>query len=110
MEPSRTITSHNLDFMISPNPFFKIWIEFKVGTCTGLYRTTGDAYEILTIVNRESGNGHLEDVLEWFEHSCRRDGKHLRFMEMMNEDFARHLITKRGFQEHEFGNVQKTFK
>ncbi len=91
-------TTHALDFSTRPWSRNPEWTDFQVGTCAGLYRATPEAFEILSIVNSEPGNGHFEDVLEWFEHSCRRDKKVLRFLEMMNEGFERHLIQKRGFK------------
>ncbi|MBI3654139.1 MAG: hypothetical protein HY231_24165 [Acidobacteria bacterium] len=73
------------------------WQCFRVGTCEGLWRATADAYEILAVINSEPNNGHFEDVLEWFERSCRRDRRTLRIRELLNEEFRRHLMEKRGF-------------
>lgn len=75
------------------------WFRFKVGTCTGVWRCTGTAYEILGIKNQEKGNGHLTDVLEWFIHSANRDGLQFIILEVWNEGFKKNLITKRGFKE-----------
>lgn len=73
------------------------FIRFRVGTCSGLWRCNRDAYEILAIVNEVPGNGHLQDVFDWFEHAGRRDGFDLLVLEIWNDDFARHLVAKRGF-------------
>lgn len=70
---------------------------FRVGTCEGLWRSTGFSYDILGIMNSKPGNGHFTDVLEWFEYSCRRDFKHLQIMEVWNKRLLVHLISKRGF-------------
>lgn len=70
---------------------------YRVGTCNGTWRATPTTYDILNIVNTEPGNGHFEDVLQWFSRSCRRDNKDLRFLEVANVKFYRHLIEKRGF-------------
>lgn len=107
MDSTRTL--HHLDFLSSEDPWMDEFYEFKVGTCHGLWRSTSDSYDILAIVNDEPGNGHLEDVFQYFEHSCRRDGKCLKIIEIWNERFKRHLITKRGFVETEQGDAVKTF-
>src|ERR1044072_3060346 len=88
-------TVHNLDFMVAPFEYDKEWLRFKVGTCEGLWRASVRYYDILAIDNHKPGNGHLTDVLQWFEYSCRRDGKSLRVMELWNEGFMQNLINKR---------------
>lgn len=55
------------------------------------------AYHILSVENENPGNGHLEDVFERFESSCKRDKKPLMIMDFFNEQFKQHCITKRGF-------------
>lgn len=86
-----------------------IFDRFKVGTCVGLWRGTDTTYDILSIVNEEPGNGHLEDVFEWFEHSCLRDGRDLRVLHC-HERFWKYLIEKRGFQSINVEDVIKIFK
>jgi len=51
----------------------------------------------MSVMNESSGNGHLEDVFEWFEHSCKRDKKALMILEFFNDRFKKHCIEKRGF-------------
>jgi hypothetical protein len=75
----------------------KPWKKFHIGTCEGLWGVTDTDYEILAVVNDKPGNGHFRDVLEWFEQSCRRDGKALRILQVWNADLLRHLTTKKGF-------------
>jgi len=101
-------STHKLDFEAAP------WImgdfmQFRIGTCHGLWGVTDTTYDILAIDNREKGNGHLEDVFEWFENSCKRDGKDLRILEVWNGNFLKHLITKRGFQHESELNLIKKF-
>ncbi len=43
------------------------------------------------------GNGHLEDVFEWFEYACIRDCKGLIIREFFNDRFYNHCIEKREF-------------
>lgn len=97
-------TSHKLDFLAAPwVPIFEFvnqdqtWYLFKVGTCHGLWCKTDSAYEILAVKNDLPGNGHLQDVFEWFENSCKRDKVDLIVREIWNLEFKRHLLTKRGF-------------
>lgn len=127
-------TAHNLDFMVADDPkgFARAqwalaigithcddehphipWRLFQVGTCHGQWRAVPGAYEILSVMNDEPGNGHFEDVLQWFEQSCRRDGKVLRIRSVDNKKFKKHLIRKRGFQPDrttETNDVVKRFE
>lgn len=92
-------SSHNLPFESCPwsrNPAYQC---FRVGTCEGQWfcSDAANAYCILTIINNQPGNGHLEDVFEYFIRSCKRDRKSLMVLEIMNGRFKKHLIEKRGF-------------
>jgi hypothetical protein len=89
-------SKHNLLFEVALH-FEPDFMNFRVGTCTGLYSWNDKQYIIVAVVNDQPSNGHLDDVFEWFENSCRRDKKDLVVAELMNERFAKHLITKRGF-------------
>ena len=104
-------SAHHLPFEVAGDwPFDPSWSHFKVGTCFGLWRAERDTYEILAITNEVPRNGHLTDVLEWFEHSCRRDKKALRVREFfMNPEFKEHLLNKRGFQPDGKDDVIKHF-
>lgn len=93
-------TTHKLDFLTAQNDFSLFRGDgnlFKVGTCRGQWGNTNDSYYILSVINEVKGNGHLDDVFEWFEYSCKRDGKNLLILECFNKRFYEHLITKRGF-------------
>ncbi len=111
-------TTHNLDFEAAPwEPPLIIGMllkmnnfettAFRVGTCEGIYRTTDKAYQIIAVTNSNPGNGHFEDVLQWFENSCRRDKKALMFMEILNEQFGKHLEKKRGFKKQDKNMIKK---
>ncbi len=99
------VTTHKLDFEVSDSPYVKCfpdWAKldhklFRVGTCDGQWTSTEDSFVIISIANRKPGNGHLNDVFEWFEWSCRTAGKNLLVVELLNDSFYRHLIKKRGF-------------
>lgn len=102
-------STHKLEF------FAAAWADpeftcFKIGTCQGLYVSTSETYDIIAVVNNEPGNGHFQDVIDWFENSCLRDKKSLRFMEMMNDEFRKHLVLKRGYKPEGENNLIKTFK
>lgn len=102
-------TTHNLPFLSAPWWRDPAWQVFNIGTCNGQWRATPEAYEILTIVNDAPGNGHLDDVFEWFENSCKRDSKALRVREVWNGYFLKHLIQKRGFARERGDDVIKYF-
>ncbi len=107
-------TTHNLPFLTRPwKAPFKIgdetYIQFKVGTVTGVYFTDTQNYNILAVVNDKEGNGHFSDTLEWFEQSCRRDKMGLVFLELINNDFEKHLIEKHGFKRHRKVDLIKNF-
>lgn len=88
-----------------------MWQHYKIGTCYGLWRSKKKSVEILSVLNDDPGNGHLQDVLEWFEHGCKRDGKFLLIKEFfLNPAFKEHLIKKRGFKPEGKDDVIKHFK
>lgn len=105
-------STHNLPFLSRrwENPFnTEGWQEFKIGTCCGQWTSTDTTYDILTVINDEPGNGHFKDVLEWFENSCKRDGKAFIILEVWNKGLAKHLVTKHGFTYHSDENLIKSF-
>jgi len=94
-------TDHKLDFESRPGRIDPNIMEFRIGSCNGQWFTKPgyvSSYVILTVINDEPGNGHLNDVFQWFEFSCTRDGYALEVWEIMNERFRQHLIEKRGFK------------
>ena len=102
-------STHNLLFETAPF-YTNDVIRFRVGTCTGIFSFDGDNYIIIGIGNDKQGNGHLQDVFDWFENSCKRDKKNLMVVEIMNKRFMKHLIEKRGFTAIDNNNVIKIFK
>lgn len=103
-------STHKLDFEIARWPLSEEYIAFRVGTCHGLWGSSGTTYDILALKNEEPGNGHFDDVLEWFENSCRRDNKDLRVLECWNEPLKFHLLEEHGFEEIDRYNIIKKFK
>lgn len=122
-------TTHNLDFLVAPwklpkwarllvrlklireddsYPDIKWWL-FRIGTCEGQWRATPEAFEILSIVNMQKGNGHLDDVFEWFEFSCKRNKLPLRILRFHNERFKQYLISQRGFKAINDQDLEKTW-
>lgn len=65
--------------------------------------------KILSVINDVPGNGHFNDVLEWFENSCKRDGRLLRVREVWNKGLLTHMLTKRGFVHESGDNLIKQF-
>jgi hypothetical protein len=107
-------TVHALDFEVAPWESFlgvdESFSRFRVGTCEGLWSSDRRYYRILAVNNSIPGNGHLDDVFQWFEASCVRDKKDLMIMEIMNIPFKNHLISKRGFKPFGPDNVVKSYK
>lgn len=115
-------SSHNLLFEAAPsdpltnainNKFGENYLRFRVGTCNGVFSYDRKNYLILTINNEEPGNGHFDDVMEWFEQSCVRDKKDLIIQELFNSHLKAHLIRKRGFEPYCVGgqnSVRKSWK
>lgn len=105
MKSDRFQSTHKLDFeaspWVSPITTDETWMKFKVGTCHGVYHTGEHKgvkhYAITAIMNGCPGNGHFDDVLEWFYHSCLRDHYDLVIEELCNEELSAHLRKKRGF-------------
>jgi|SRR5882672_6228552 len=94
-------STHKLKFEVSPwhrDPDGVIKL-YRVGTCEGQWFDSNIAFHILSINNTEPGNGHLTDVFEWFENSCKTYHKALMIMDFVNQDFKLHCIKKRGFTE-----------
>jgi hypothetical protein len=85
------------------------WKAFRIGTCEGLFRAGFYCLEILAIINSEPGNGHFNDVLQWFEYGCKTNDADLKILEVWNENFLTHLIEKRGFELFGEDNVVKKF-
>ena len=84
------------------------FMKFRVGTCEGLWRASEKTYDILAVHNSEKGNGHFKEALKWFEASCRRDGKSLRFLFCINPFFA-YQCWKHGCEWKPFFNWVKHF-
>ncbi len=99
MDTPDLTTTHKLAFESGYNELTAISgaFLFRVGTCHGQYGALDDSYYILSVMNKEIGNGHLDDVFEWFEYSCKREGKNLLVLECFNSRFYNHLLSKRGF-------------
>jgi len=99
------VSAHALRFFSRKwdNPLFDIeedvehWDEYNVGTCIGQWRVTDKAVEILSFLNTERGNGHFEDVMQWFEFIAKAAQRPIVIYEVWNEQLRRHLTEKRGF-------------
>ena len=100
------VSEHKLDFEVA-EWIMGPWVQFRVGTCHGLWLPTDKTYDILAIRNDKPGNGHFNDALQWFENSCKRDGRDFRFLEVWNKNLKAHLIKKRGFKDIGDDNVIK---
>lgn len=100
-------STNKLEFEVARSPYEFIGVPhqmFRVGTCEGQFGSTDDSYYIMSVKNSKKGNGHLNDVFEWFENSAKRDGKNLLVVECINKKFYEHLLSKRGFISLDSGN------
>jgi hypothetical protein len=105
-------TTHNLDFGACPWPLDLTEagiMAYRIGTCHGIYQFDDDGISIIAIHNDTPGNGHLEDVFQWFEFSAQAQKKDLYIRRFFNPQFKQHCITKRGFREHGQDDVFKKF-
>ena len=103
------VSTHKLDFLACQWHINPLMTCFKVGTCNGLFDSNKASYNLVAIINEKPNNGHFEDVLEWFEQSCRRDKKSLKVVAIQNQKFQEHLIQKRGFVYIGDDSVEKKF-
>lgn len=102
-------STNNLMFEVAKG-YMADFPNFRVGTCTGIFTFNENEYVIVGISNSKFGNGHFNDVMEWFENSCKRDNKDLVVAEIFNKKLMAHLIGKRGFEFLKNNYVIKTFK
>jgi hypothetical protein len=93
-------TTNSQNFYSAPysRPWnFDNYQQFKVGTMFGLWKWEKDKFVILAFMNDRPGNGHLEDVLDWFYCSAVCAQLPLVIRSVDNKRFLKHLIEKRGF-------------
>lgn len=85
-------------------------MEFKVGTCNGQWFTDDNrnCFVILSIINHSPGNGHTDDIFEWFENSCKSYKYDLVVEKLMNQKFKMKLLSN-GFEEFQKDSVIKRF-
>ena len=109
MMKNQLITTHKLDFEMCNWGVGGINL-FRVGTVNGQWLVQDKSYCILSVINDKPHNGHFEDLLQWFEHSCKCEGYTLKILHVMNERFKKHLIEKRGFTAYGDDHVEKHFQ
>ena len=117
IEKSNRLRNEETEFKSTNNLLFEIApfytpdvTRFRVGTCNGIFSFDANNYIIIGVTNDKQGNGHLQDVFDWFENSCKRDKKNLMVAEIMNKALMKHLIEKRDFVAIDNNNVIKHFK
>lgn len=106
-------TRHKLPFLQAHNDITGV-PQFMIGTCHGQFMWSFQGKQlvltIISIINNVPGNGHLNDVFQWFEYSAKRNNAVLRIVEFFNPRFKIHCIEKRGFKEDLEGNLYKKIK
>lgn len=92
-------STNNQNFEIAPywgilNEIVKSnekYISFKVGNIKGAFRALDSQYQILAVFSNRPGSGHMKDVLEWFENSCKRDNYDLVINDVVNPRLVGYL-------------------
>lgn len=97
-------TTHKLDFEVADWYGHEKIKVFRVGSCHGQWfwlevKGFGQCLCLLSVMNEFPGNGHLEDVFQWFENSAKRAKVPFMMMDFENQAFKKHCIEKRGFEE-----------
>lgn len=59
------------------------WIDFRCGSCRGIYRCQEGEFQILAVQNTKK-NDNFDRVLEWFKNSAKRDSCKISFLEVGN--------------------------
>jgi hypothetical protein len=110
-------TTHDLDFLAAPwtHPLLPESVTdgvmaFIVGTCDEQYQLTKHGLEIVSVRNSVPGNGHLDDVFEWFEWSAKGNTQALYIRSFFNKRFKKHCIEKRGYTACGNNDVVKQWK
>jgi hypothetical protein len=85
--------------------------RFFVGTCNGIFDVNAEGVNIIGITNENPGNGHVDDVFEWFEYAAAGADTRLWVREIYNQRFKQRCLTKRGFiQSSNPMDIYKDFK
>ena len=93
-------STNSLEYKDRPIELFgEIMREFKIGTVTGVYSHCDEYLRIINIENSSPGNGHFNDVFDWFFNSCITHGRGLMFVAVVNERLGDHLCNQRGFEK-----------
>jgi hypothetical protein len=106
-------TTHHLNFLSSPwNDPLGVggYMAFKIGTCNGLYTIKPQMLMLISVNNEERGNGHLNDVFEWFEYGAKFQSVPLSIVAFLNDRFYHHCLEKRGFHPWTWENQKAVIK
>lgn len=84
--------------------------HFKVGTCRGMYAMGNREIKVIYIANEQPGSGHTDDVIEWIEHSAKKEGYNVRFTGIEHPGFRNHLVKTRGYLKKGKGDLVKVVR
>lgn len=68
--------------------------KFEIGTVHGLWNASTLSIDIFACINNEPGNGHLDDVFEWFFAIAKEKGLPVRVTNVSSPTFREQLIEK----------------
>lgn len=79
--------------------------KFIVGTCHGLWVQHNLSVDMWAVINEKPGNGHMDDVIEWFFQIAKAGNVPIRVMDISNKTFYDELVEKWKFLPTDHPNV-----
>lgn len=93
-------SSHKLKFFTAPHIVGGApsgMEKFEIGTVHGLWVQSRMSIDIFACINDEPGNGHMDDVFEWFFEIAKEGALAVRIVNVSAVKFRNDLIEKWGF-------------
>lgn len=90
-------SSHKLKFRTAPHVIAGAptgMEKFEIGTVHGLWVQSKMSIDIFACINDEPGNGHMDDVFEWFFEIARTGALAVRIVNVSSVTFRNQLIEK----------------
>lgn len=90
-------STHGLKFKTMPHIIAGAFTgaeRFEIGTVHGIWNVSTFSVDVFACINDEPGNGHMDDVFEWFFSIATERGLPVRVTNVSSEDFRQQLIDK----------------